>query len=118
MTSSPAALDGDDAVFRALAEPNRRAMLRLVRDRPLAVGEIAEHFSISQQAVSQHLRTLKDADLVVEQRAGTRRLYLVRPDGLRGVRQFVEELWPSGLARLKEVVEAEQRGSPSRGANA
>lgn len=92
-------------------------MLRLVREQPLAVGEIAEHFSISQQAVSQHLRVLKDADLVVEERAGTRRLYLVRPDGLRGVRQFVEDLWPSRLARLKEVVEAERRPSRPRGAD-
>lgn len=112
MTSSPAPLDADDAVFRALAEPNRRAILRLVRDEPCAVGEIAEHFSISQQAVSQHLRVLKDADLVVEQRAGTRRLYLVRPDGLRGVRQFVEELWPAGLARLKALVENERAEAP------
>lgn len=107
MTSSPAVLDADDAVFRALAEPNRRAILRLVRDEACAVGEIAEHFAISQQAVSQHLRVLEDADLVVQRRAGTRRLYLVRPDGLRGVRQFIEELWPSGLARLKQAVEAD-----------
>lgn len=111
MTSSPASLDADDAVFRALAEPNRRAILRLVKDEPQAVGEIARHFTISQQAVSQHLRVLKDADLVVEQRAGTRRLFAVRPDGLQGVRRFVEELWPAGLARLKRVVEADRSGA-------
>lgn len=114
MTTSPAPLDVEDALFRALAEPNRRAILRLVKNEPRAVGEIAEHFSISQQAVSQHLRVLKEADLVVEARAGTRRLYAVRPDGLRGVRQFVEELWPAGLARLKDVVEADRRRASDR----
>lgn len=109
MTAARVPLDGDDAVFRALAEPKRRAILRLVKDEPRPVGEIAEHFAISQQAVSQHLHVLKDADLVVEQRAGTRRLYAVRPDGLRVVRRFVEELWPSALSRLKHVVEEERR---------
>ena len=94
-----------DPAFRALAEPKRRAMLRPLRDQPLPVNEIAAHFDITQQAVSQHLRVLHGAGLVVERRAGTRRLYVVRPDGLSDVQAFLDEFWPTSLQRLKTVVE-------------
>ena len=63
-----------DAVLRALAEPQRRRILTLVRDHELPAGEIADHFDITPQAVSQHLRVLKDAGLLHERRVGTRRL--------------------------------------------
>jgi DNA-binding transcriptional ArsR family regulator len=96
-----------DAVLRALAEPRRRAMLRLVRDEPRAVGEIAEHFDITQQAVSQHLQVLKEAGLVGVRKDGQRRLYLVRPEGLETLEVFLSELWPAGLRRLKQAVEAD-----------
>jgi DNA-binding transcriptional ArsR family regulator len=79
------------------------------RDEPRSVGEIAAHFAISLQAVSQHLQVLKEAGLVSEQRAGTRRLYVVRPDGLEAVRAFVEQLWPDRLARLKHLAETKSR---------
>jgi DNA-binding transcriptional ArsR family regulator len=97
-----------DAVHRALADANRRRILRLVRDTPRSVGDIASHFTISQQAVSQHLAVLKAAGLVVERPAGARRLYMVRPDGLRPVREFLDEFWPTQLAALKRVVETDQ----------
>jgi DNA-binding transcriptional ArsR family regulator len=97
-----------EAVLRALAEPNRQAILRLVRDRPLSVGEIVEHFDISQQAVSQHLQVLAEAGLVDVQRAGQRRLYVVNPDGLEVLERFLAELWPTGLQRLKKAVESKR----------
>ena len=99
-----------DAVLRALAEPHRRAMLRLVRDEPRSVTDIAASFEISQQAVSQHLQVLKDAGLVAVTTQGQRRLYMVRPEGLETLETFLAELWPAGLERLKDVVESE-RGS-------
>ena len=99
-----------EAAFTALGEPHRRAMLRLVRDQPRSVGEIAGHFDdISQQAVSHHLKVLHDAGLVDVRREAQRRLYLVRPEGLANLEAFLAELWPSGLERLKRVVEHDHR---------
>jgi DNA-binding transcriptional ArsR family regulator len=97
-----------DAVLRALAEPRRREMLRLVRDEPRSVGEIAEHFDITQQAVSQHLQVLKEAGLVGMRKDGQRRLYVVRPEGLETLEAFLSELWPAGLKRLKQAVEQDR----------
>jgi len=99
---------GAEAAFNALAEPRRRAMLMLVRDEPRSVGEIAEHFDISQQAVSQHLRVLHDAGLVAVRPHGQRRLYMVRPEGLETIEAFLAELWPAGLQRLKDAVEDDE----------
>lgn len=96
-----------DAVLRALAEPHRRAMLRLVRDEPRSVGEIAAKFDISQQAVSQHLQVLKDAGLVAVRKQSQRRLYVVRSEGLQTLETFLAELWPAGLERLKDTIESE-----------
>jgi DNA-binding transcriptional ArsR family regulator len=93
------------AAFRALAEPRRREMLRLVRDQPLSVNEIADHFEISQQAVSQHLHVLKEAGLVAVRQDRQRRLYEVRPEGLESVDEFLRELWPESLRRLKRKIE-------------
>ena len=96
-----------DVVFRALAEPNRRAILRLVRDQPCSVGEIGEHFDITQQAVSHHLRVLTDAGLLGVSRDGKRRLYVLDPRGLEDLDRFLQSLWPSALQRLKRVVESD-----------
>ena len=98
-----------EATFAALAEPRRRAMLMLVRDRPRSVNEIAAHFDISQQGVSQHLQVLKDAGLVAVRPEGQRRLYVVRPEGLEAVRGFLAELWPESLGRLKAEAETRKR---------
>jgi DNA-binding transcriptional ArsR family regulator len=91
--------------FAALAEPHRRAILRLVRDGPLSVNDIAGHFEITQQAVSQHLKVLHDAGLVAVRPAGQRRLYAVRPDGIAAVRELLDEFWPERLQQLKHAVE-------------
>jgi DNA-binding transcriptional ArsR family regulator len=99
-----------DSILRALVEPHRREILRLVRDEARSVNEITEHFSISQQAVSQHLKVLKDAGLVAVRQDGQRRLYEVRPDGLDSLESFLAELWPASLQRLKDDIETD-RGS-------
>jgi DNA-binding transcriptional ArsR family regulator len=96
-------------VLKALAEPRRQQILRLVRTTPRSVGEIAEQVDITQQAVSQHLQVLKDAGLVAVHQDGTRRLYAIRPDGLESLDRFLAELWPAGLQRLKAAVEADDQ---------
>lgn len=100
---------GADAVLRALAEPQRRRILQLVRDGEQPAGAIAEHFDITHQAVSQHLRVLKDAGLLTERRDGTRRLYTIRPEALESLREFLDDLWPASLAQLKNNVETDKR---------
>jgi DNA-binding transcriptional ArsR family regulator len=96
------------AAIRAIAEPRRREILRLVWNAELPAGEIASHFEVTRPAISQHLRVLKQADLVSERRDGTRRLYRARPDTVREIRLFLERFWDERLAVLKEVVELEE----------
>ncbi len=98
-----------EAALRAIAEPRRRQILRLVRDEEMSAGEIASHFEVTRSAVSQHLRVLKDAGLLAERRHGTRRIYRIRPDGLAELREFIDGLWEIKLATLKRVAEAEER---------
>lgn len=95
-----------DAALRALADTNRRAILRAVREHPRAVGEIATQVAQSQQTVSHHLRVLRSAGLVSEERAGTRHLFVVRSDGLAAVRHYLDDFWPTQLVALKSAVEA------------
>lgn len=96
-------------VLKALAEPRRQQILRLVRATPRSVGEIAEQIDVTQQAVSQHLQVLKDAGLVAVRQDGTRRLYAIRPEGLESLDRFLAELWPAGLQRLKAAAEADNQ---------
>jgi DNA-binding transcriptional ArsR family regulator len=97
-----------DEILRALAEPRRRAILRLVASDELAAGEIAAAFDVTRTAVSQHLTVLKNAGLLAERRDGTRRLYRARPEGLAGLRQFLDEMWASSLDTARRLVEAER----------
>lgn len=105
-----------DNQLRALAEPHRRRILELVRDREMAAGEIAAHFEVTRPAISQHLSVLKEAGLVVERRDGVRRMYLADPSGLAGLKEFVDRFWVSSLARLTDQAEAEAAGPRGRGA--
>jgi DNA-binding transcriptional ArsR family regulator len=98
-----------DAPLRALAEPTRREILRLVSSREVPAGEVASHFDVSRPAISQHLKVLKDAGLVSERREGTKRLYTARPEGLSEVRAFLEEFWTDRLDALKQAAEREER---------
>lgn len=96
-----AALGGEqatDEALKAIAEPRRRAILRLVADEELPAGEIAAAFEVSRTAVSQHLTVLKNAGLLTERRDGTRRLYRARPEGLDGLRQLLSDMWASSKA--------------------
>jgi DNA-binding transcriptional ArsR family regulator len=90
-------------VFQALADERRRAVLELLGDRELTATEIAGRFDVTRQAVSQHLRTLLDAGLVVERRSGTRRYYRVRPEGLDEARAFLDLFWSSRLDALRRA---------------
>ena len=97
-----------EAALRAIAEPRRREILRLVGDSEMSAGEISSHFRVTRSAVSQHLRVLKEAGLLVERRAGTRRIYRIRPEGLEELRGFIDSLWEVKLTRLKREAEAEE----------
>ena len=96
-----------EAALRALAEPRRREILRLVVNRERSAGEIASHFDVTRPAISQHLAVLREAGLVTERRAGTRRLYRARPGGTAELRAWLEDFWDDGLARLKRAAEQE-----------
>jgi DNA-binding transcriptional ArsR family regulator len=98
-----------DAI-EAIAEPRRREILRLVRDDELPAGAIAAHFGdVSRPAISQHLRVLREAALVSERRDGTRRLYRARPEGLGGLRDFLDQFWDERLEALQREAEREER---------
>jgi DNA-binding transcriptional ArsR family regulator len=106
-----------DEALRAVADPTRRAILRLVRDGELPAGEIAGHFpAMSRPAVSQHLRVLVDSGLVDVRPDGNRRLYRWRREGLRGAAVFLEEMWSDNLSRLKAAAEREEWPKRARAA--
>ena len=104
-----------EAALRAIAEPRRRRILRLVASEELSAGDIASHFAVTRPAVSQHLTVLKDAGLLSERRDGTRRMYRARPEGLADLRSFLDEFWGDGLDRLKAAAEQAAAGG-ERGA--
>ena len=95
--------------LQALGDPTRRSVLEQLREGPRAVGEIAAQLPVSRSAVSQHLRVLKEAGLVTERQDGTRRLYRVDPDGLAGLREYLDGFWEEALASFKAAAEAEER---------
>jgi DNA-binding transcriptional ArsR family regulator len=97
----------EDAL-RAIAVPRRRQILALVRANELSAGEIAAQFDVTWPAISQHLSVLKGAGLVTERRAGTRRLYRARPEGLEELMTFLEGFWDERLASLKREAEQDE----------
>src|SRR5262245_58020367 len=98
MTYRPAAL-------LALGDPTRLAILERLVERPRAVADLARDLPVSRPAVSQHLRVLKDAGLVIDQAAGNRRIYRVDPDGLAALRDQLDRFWEKALAAYKVTVE-------------
>ncbi len=106
----------DDAL-RALADPTRREILRLVRDDERAVKDIAERFDMSRPAISQHLRVLEDASLVAARKDGTRRLYRARPETVTELIDDLGAMWDDSLARLKQLAEQEEWPSRARRTN-
>ena len=98
-----------DAATRALAEPTRRQILQLVRDEERTVSNLADQFTISRPAISQHLKVLQDADLVNVRSEGTRRYYRARPEGLAELTEWLDGFWTSSLRRLATEVESDQQ---------
>lgn len=104
-----------DAALKALAEPRRREILRLVWVRELPASDIADHFGdVTRPAISQHLGVLKAAGLVSERRDGTKRLYRAQREEMVKVQKFLEEYWTSGLERLRDVAEAAQQAKEQK----
>jgi len=96
-------LDG----FAALGDPSRRAVFERLARRPRAVGELAAGLPISRPAVSQHLRVLESAGLVIHERQGTRRVYRIDPDGIEAMRSYLDRFWDQALAAFKRAAEEE-----------
>jgi DNA-binding transcriptional ArsR family regulator len=91
--------------WAALADPTRRTIFELVVARPRAVGELAEELPVTRPAVSQHLKLLKTAGLVLDRAEGTRRIYQANPDGLRELRAQLDRFWNQTLANFRQVVD-------------
>lgn len=93
----------------ALGDPTRRQLFELLRSGPRSVGDLAAELPVSRPAVSQHLRVLEDAGLVVYTKQGTRRLYELDASGVVTLRQWVDGFWDEALARFKTAAELSQR---------
>src|SRR3954447_5168453 len=98
-------VDGLDA----LGDPTRRAIFERLADGPLAVGELARDLPVSRPAVSQHLKVLKAAGLVVDEAAGTRRLYRIDPEGVGALRAYLDRFWNQALAAFKDAAECDPK---------
>jgi len=93
----------------ALGDATRRAILERLLSGPQAVGELAREFPVSRPAISQHLRVLKNARLVVDRPAGTRRVYQVNPEGVEMLRRYFDRFWTDALAAFKRAADQEER---------
>ena len=105
------------AAFAALADPTRREIFERVARAPIAVGELANQLPVSRPAVSQHLKVLKDAGLVLDRAQGTRRVYEIDPNGLGALRAWLDRFWGDALEAFKAEVEREEptaRKKPKR----
>jgi DNA-binding transcriptional ArsR family regulator len=96
--------------WTALSDPTRRAIFKRLVERPYAVGELAAGLPVTRPAVSQHLKVLKGAGLVVDRQAGKQRIYRVDPDGLASLRAELEGFWTKTLAAYKAAVEQTEKG--------
>ena len=105
MPRLPRTARSDPDPFEALGDPQRRAILTLLGDGPRAVGQLAEALPISRPAVSFHLRLLKEAGLVDEERSGTRRIYRLREEGLDAVARYLEQVWGDAATRFRVLAE-------------
>jgi DNA-binding transcriptional ArsR family regulator len=93
------------AGFAALGDPTRREIFARIAERPRAVGELAHELPVSRPAVSQHLRVLKDAGLVMDRAEGNRRIYQADPAGLAALRAQLDTFWNQALATFEQVVD-------------
>jgi DNA-binding transcriptional ArsR family regulator len=93
--------------FAALGDPTRRLVFERLAKRPMAVGKLASGLSVSRPAVSQHLKVLKDAGLVMDREDGTRRIYSIDPRGIAAMRTYLDRFWDRSLAAFKAAAEEE-----------
>jgi DNA-binding transcriptional ArsR family regulator len=91
--------------LEALGDPTRRSIFERLAERPQAVGELAQDMPVSRPAVSQHLKVLKEAGLVIDRPAGARRIYQLDPTGVGDLRAYLDRFWARALAAYKEAVE-------------
>lgn len=94
--------------FEALGDPTRRGIFERVAVRPESVGELAQRFSVSRPAVSQHLRVLKEAGLVTDRRDGTRRIYRLDMRGVTAMRHYLDKMWDRALTSFAEAAERDE----------
>lgn len=97
-----------DEKLDALGDPTRRAVLKVLRRGPLSVGEIAQRFSVSRPAISQHLRVLKDAGLVTSSAEATRRVYAIDREGFESLRSYFDDFWSTALDSFQRHVESKR----------
>src|ERR1700760_4323334 len=95
----------NNLAFAALADPTRREVFERLADGPQAVGELAERLPVSRPAISQHLKVLKEAGLVSDRPDGARRVYSIDPQGLGGLRAWLDQFWGEALAAFQAEVE-------------
>jgi DNA-binding transcriptional ArsR family regulator len=94
--------------WTALGDPTRRAIFERIAERPQAVVEIARGLPVSRPAVSQHLKVLKDAGLVIDRKVQNRRVYQLNPNGLAELRAQLDQFWTKALAAYKDAVEKQE----------
>ena len=97
-----------DDKLDALGDPTRRAVLKVLRRGPMSVGDIAQQFSVSRPAISQHLRVLKDAGLVTSSAEATRRVYAINRDGFESLRSYFDDFWSTALDSFQRRVESKR----------
>ena len=97
----------DNRVFAALADPTRRSVFERIAEQPRSVGALAADLPVSRPAVSQHLKVLKDAGLVVDEARGTARVYRIDPNGLGPIRRWLDQQWDRSLQDFKRLAEQE-----------
>jgi DNA-binding transcriptional ArsR family regulator len=98
----------------ALGDATRRAIVERLLNGPLAVGDIAREFPISRPAISQHLRVLRDAKLVIDRPTGTRRMYELNPTGVEALRAYFDRFWDHALAAFQKATEARAPQAPRK----
>jgi DNA-binding transcriptional ArsR family regulator len=108
MTNGVASTASAAAAFAALGDPTRRLIFERLAKGPLAVGELAAGLPVSRPAVSQHLKVLKDARLVIDRQEGTRRLYQVDAAGVEAMRRYLDRFWDRALAAFKAAAERKE----------
>lgn len=98
-----------DRIFTALADPTRRSIFERISEKPQTVGALASGLPVSRPAVSQHLKQLKQAGLVIDEARGTSRIYRIDPAGLGPIRRWLDQQWERSLSNFKDLAEQEDQ---------